>query len=195
MPDPFVQSGYARIADDNYQTVDERCLEALVSVLKPLRLLQAPDTILDPCGRNGSAIVEQLKSRGYNAQGLDDAFSRYTCDWLITNPPYTRPAVDQLLDSFHANVALGRVKFVAALLRATFDHAEGRSALFDSPLYAGQIKLRFRPWWTESRKSQPIHSYVWHLWGRNHGPSAAPAVYYWPSEKFGPKPLTPALKG
>lgn len=27
-----------------------------------------------------------------------------------------------------------------------------------------QIKLRFRPWWSESREAQPIHNYVWQVW-------------------------------
>jgi hypothetical protein len=47
--------------------------------------------------------------------------------------------------------------------------------MFDHPYYYGQIKLRFRPWWSEERTAQPIHNYVWHVWRWNE---AGPRVLY-----------------
>jgi hypothetical protein len=34
--------------------------------------------------------------------------------------------------------------------------------------YYGQIKMLFRPWWSEDHSAQPIHNYVWHIWRKSH---------------------------
>ena len=53
----------------------------------------------------------------------------------------------------------------ACLLRAYFDYAKSRSDMFEKcDQYNGQIKLRFRPWWVDSKKKQPIHHFVWQIW-------------------------------
>jgi hypothetical protein len=50
--------------------------------------------------------------------------------------------------------------------------------MFESPFYFGQIKLLFRPWWSEERKSQPIHNYVWHIWTHERLQNHCPVVLY-----------------
>lgn len=101
------------------------------------------------------------------------------CDWIITNPPYRRPTVDLIANDVLAMVRGGYVKGAAMLMRSNWDLAQRRTELFASPYYRGQTRLRFRPWWSEDRKCQPIHAYSWQVWTTT-GEGPAPVVRYWP---------------
>ena len=98
---------------------------------------------------------------------------------IVTNPPYSRGVVDAIADATIARVRSGQVLGVALLMRANWDLAQRRAHLFALPEYAGQTRMRFRPWWSEERKAQPIHNFVWHVWA-GHRPGAEPVVRYWP---------------
>ena len=76
----------------------------------------------------------------------------------------------------------GRVQGVALLMRPIWDLAACRTGLFDLSLYRGQTRLRFRPWWSEERKAQPIHNFVWHVWAQGEGD---PVVKYWSPSSAG----------
>lgn len=174
---PFVHSGYARKENDDYQTIDGRCLEALVAstpgILKS-------DHIVDFCASHGSGIVTKLNEMGFFASGAPNAFENIKCDWIVTNPPYDRKIVDSFVDHAISLLDSGSVRVGAAfLMRANWDFAVSRSRLFDNPRYAAQIKMRFRPWWTEKRDAQPIHNFVWHLWTAK-SQTQRPVVLYWP---------------
>ncbi len=162
---------------------------ALVDTLKTSGLWLAKNhKIIDICGSHGSGIVRSLSSLGYNASAAPEAFAQHKADWIITNPPYDRVIVDKYVCNALAHVETHAVNHAAFLMRANWDRARSRAAFFDSPYYHGQIRMRFRPWWSEERKAQPIHNYVWHIWsweqpGRAEDyPGAAinPEVYYWP---------------
>ena len=167
---PFVQSGYNRIAGDFYPTIDDRCINGLLHHVKPAGL------IVDPCAPDGSGIVDQLTAAGFDAVGLPDAMGEFIGEWIITNPPYDRRIVDKIIRRQLDRLEAGEFRGMAVLLRSGFDHAKSRKWLFDSPLYAGQIKLRFRPFWSQDRKASPIHNYVWHLWQIDM--AGAPVVLY-----------------
>lgn len=157
---PYVHSSYARIPDDNYQTIDQRCVDAFLKHYDPVDSL-----IVDVCAPNGSGIVERFQELGYNAVGCKDAFmSGIKARWIVTNPPYKKGLVDRIMRRQIKRIKDGEVIAVAALLRTNFDHAKGRTDMFDSVYYYGQIKMRFRPWWSVERKASPIHNYVWHIW-------------------------------
>jgi hypothetical protein len=134
--------------------------------------------IVDPCAPNGSGIVDQLRAAGFNAVGLPDAMGEFSGDWIITNPPYDRRIVDKIMTRQIERVAAGEFAGFASLNRAGFDFAKSRVDMFaNCPQYFGQIKLLFRPYWTESRKAQPIHNYCWHIWiGKRE--TESPAVLY-----------------
>jgi len=159
MSNPFVHSGYPRFEDDNYQTVDARCVYGFLQHFQPRGVC------IDVCAPGGSGIVDALTECGYDAHGIGDAFvENVNGDWVITNPPYKRGLVDDIVKRQIKRVADKEILGFAALLRSYFDHAKGRAEMFDSEVYLGQIKLRFRPWWTDERKAVPIHNYVWHVW-------------------------------
>ena len=162
----FSVSGYTRRENDNYQTVDTRCIEALLSAVQ----LTAP--ILDPCCSDDdeSALVTQLVDRGYAAFAGSMSEIRNGYSTIITNPPYKRGLVDRLVRAMVDAVRDGNVDTLAILVRASWDQAATRRDLFDSELFAGAVRLTFRPWWTSERSATPIHNYQWLLWTREADP-------------------------
>lgn len=170
---PFVHSNYPRVEGDHYPTIDPRCLQGLLATCPGIC-----GRIVDPCSPRGSAIVDQLRERGYDAVGLDSVADVERAAWIVTNPPYDRRIVDGIVEGALDLVIRGRVYGAAFLMRSNWDFAARRAALFRSTLYRGQIKLRFRPWWSEERKAQPIHNYAWHVWAPGSG---EPVIRYWPN--------------
>jgi len=157
---PYVHSGYKRIEGDNYQTIDPRCIYGLIKHFPNL------GTVIDPCANKGSAIVDTLRELGYDAFCWPDALRDwdFATDSIVTNPPYKRGLVDKIIARQIGRIEDEKVKLVAILLRANFDFAKSRELMFAEKSYLGQIKLRFRPWWSKERKAQPIHNYCWHIW-------------------------------
>lgn len=175
MTKPYVHSNFDRIPDDNYQTVDPRCVRALIDSW------ELAGKIVDCCSPNGSKIVSELLSRGYDAYGMGNAFADFDADWVITNPPYKRGIVDRIVWKQIQRVEDTSIYGTAILLRNNFDFAKSRYEMFTHQNYAGQIHMMFRPWWTEHRDAQPIHNYVWHIW--KSAPPAFPIVMYWKEDK------------
>lgn len=198
---PLMKSNFARRAGDHYPTVDTRCQDGLLHFF-PLPItgtrlfgnaILTGTQIVDVCADQGSAIVDDLRLRGYDAHGVGDAFcsdedlkrsAGGNVDWIITNTPYELSKVDKIIWRQIERVEKREVEAAAFLLRSTFDHAAKREEMFDHPIYAGQIKLCFRPWWTESRDKSPFHNYVWQIF-RCPSRLTDPFVfrYYAPYEK------------
>lgn len=156
-----MNSNFERRKDDDYKTIDPRCTYALLEHIEPIGLC------VDVCAPDGSGIVDVLLEQGYRATGIPDALTgeKVVADWIITNPPYTRPLVDQIVERQVKRIADKEVYGLAVLLRHGWDFALGRAGLFrDCPYYAGQIKMLFRPWWTDSREKNPFHVFVWQIW-------------------------------
>lgn len=155
-------SAFERREDDNYPTIDERCLDGLLHYHPEIG-----GVLVDPCSRGGSALVDQLRARGMSAIGLDDAFAECEGDWLITNPPFKRAMVDRVVRHQIERVSSGKFHGLAVLVRSNWCYAKSREDIFNSRLYAGDVRLAFRVWWTEARDQEPKHNYVWHIWRKN----------------------------
>jgi hypothetical protein len=168
---PFVHSNYERRPDDDYQTIDARCVQALVDTW-PVK-----GAIVDCCAPNGSGIIYALHRLGHlTACCAASVDSAPAADWIVTNPPYLRDVVDRIASGILSEVRSERSTGAALLMRANWDFAARRADLFADPLYRGQTRMRFRPWWSEDRKAQPIHNYVWHVWTLGEG---EPVIRYW----------------
>jgi hypothetical protein len=155
----FFHSNFERVADDFYPTIDERVIDGL------LAKKEINGLIVDPCSPNGSGIVDALNKRGKNAIGLPDAFADFAvADWVVTNPPFIRGLVDRIIYRQIERIQKGEILGAAFLLRSIFDFAKGRAPMFESNFYEGQIKLRFRVWWSDARDQEPKHNFVWHIW-------------------------------
>ena len=170
----YVRSGRERLVDDNYQTIDPRCILALTSLIKITNAV-------DVCSPNGSGIVDELQEKGIPACGISDAFEEIVSgDWIVTNPPYQRSIVDKIVNRQIERVESGQVKGLAILVRTQFDHAKTRWGMFAANTsYAGQIKMLFRPKWFEDGESTPIHNYVWHIWGEYKIVGYPARIWYW----------------
>lgn len=173
MTNPYTKSNFERIADDNYQTVDGRCIDALIGTWN------IAGDLVDCCSPSGSGIVNFLNKRGYTARGVADAFSFIESSWIVSNPPYKRGIVDEIINFQIGRVHDGHAYGVAMLLRNNFDFAKSRYEMFTDRYYAGTTKMMFRPWWTEDRTASPIHNYVWHVWMREHDTLSLPVTKYW----------------
>ncbi|MBK8467698.1 MAG: hypothetical protein IPL32_17935 [Chloracidobacterium sp.] len=170
---PYVKSNYPRVPGEYYPTIDPRCVNALlecVSIRKDL-------VIFDVCAPQGSGIIDALQACGrQNAFCKPDAFEKFiAADWVVTNPPFTRPLVDQIIErQIERQIERMRHNEIggfACLLRSNFDHAKSRQHIFkNEPLYSGQIKMLFRPLWFKIKKKGPIHNYVWHIWKYSEEP-------------------------
>lgn len=123
---PYVHSNFERIKDDNYQTVDSRCIEALLGAWRGIG-----GSIVDCCAPQGSGIVRDLQVAGYNAEGVASGGDIPDgTDWIVTNPPYIRGVVDQILNGVVAKVRSREIFGAAFLMRANFDFAKSRASLF-----------------------------------------------------------------
>jgi hypothetical protein len=168
---PYVHSNYERRDQDHYPTIDSRCVHALVETWNVCGM------IADCCAPQGSGIVDELRRLGYDAHAAPEVTGTAAVPWIVTNPPYDLRIVDQIAGEVVARLERGFHKACAFLMRANWDLAARRAELFASPLYRGQTRMRFRPYWSEERKASPIHSYVWHVWAPGEG---EPVIRYWP---------------
>lgn len=176
---PYVKSNYPRVPGDYYPTLDKRCVYALLQSFT----IPKDAIIFDVCAPQGSGIIDTLNEQGrQNAFCKPDAFEEMVAaDWIATNPPFSRPLVDQIIERQIERVRRNEVSGFACLLRTNFDHAKSRQHIFkDEPLYFGQIKMLFRPeWFKVKKKKGPIHNYVWHIWHYSlKGRTGSPFVMY-----------------
>ena len=178
MNKPYVHSNYERIKDDDYKTIDPRCVQAL------MKTYPVWGYVIDCCAPTGSGIVDNLLEYGVRAVGKDDAFAPvYFPDWIVTNPPYTRELVDEIV--WHQIRRLENKEVlhgVAVLVRNNWDFAKKRYELFTHDYYAGQVHMMFRPWWSKEQKAEPIHNFVWHIWKVSEF-KRTPEVWYWKENK------------
>lgn len=181
----FVHSGRERLEDDNYQTVDPRCAQALREAWP------VPTPCWDPCAPSGSGLAAGWPG-AFVCTG--DALNDPVPDGVssaVFNPPYVRPLVDQIVWRMRDLVLSGDLVLAAALLRPQWDYAPGdpkgptplRAELFDRPPFAGKVQLRFRPWWSDQRSTGGIHHSQWIIFDRRH--RAEPVVRYWPVRPAG----------
>lgn len=169
--EPFVHSNFDRIENDNYQTIDKRCIYGFLEYFTPTGLC------VDVCSPNGSGIIDTLIECGYgNSISGKDAFENLLfAQWIITNPPYKRGVVDDIINRQIKRLEKDEISGLAILLRSNFDFAKSRWDMFHHYSYSGQIKLLFRPWWSEDKLASPIHNFVWHIWKL---PQTFPIVRY-----------------
>jgi hypothetical protein len=167
-------SGYARIADERYETLAWPVI-ALLTRLPDIR------RAWDPCDRGSERLVATLRGQGIEAIGTDEDFltiSKPQADVsdLITNPPYGENRRGEMAVRFIEHALELDVLRVAMLLRVDFDSAIGRQHLFRSnPTFAGKLVLLNRIKWFVGASS-PSDNHCWFLWSRGH--RGAPSIQY-----------------
>ena len=175
------RSAVDRNKTDFYATPPEVTV-ALMDFLESKDLIDLHDIIWEPaCGSD--AMTEVMLNRGYAVLGTDlypqdpdiapEDFleSNNHCDWIITNPPFSK-ATEFIT---HA-LELG--KPCAFLLKSQFWHAKSRLDLFreNPPSYV--LPLTWRPDFLYGAKSSsPTMECLWTVWAGGH------ETIYYPLEK------------
>ena len=175
------RSAVDRNKTDFYATPPEVTI-ALLDFLESKRLIEPGCCIWEPaCG--SLAMVEVMLDRGYAVQstdlypqilgieGTDFLQSHIPCNWIITNPPFSK-ATEFIT---HA-LELG--KPCAFLLKSQFWHAKSRLDLFreNPPSYV--LPLTWRPDFLYGAKSgSPTMECLWTVW------SGGNETIYYPLEK------------
>lgn len=175
------RSAVDRNKTDFYATPPEVTI-ALLDFLEDLYLLKQRATIWEPaCGRGDMADV--MYDRGYHMvvsdlypqiPGMDSTDflkSHAKCDWIITNPPFSK-ATEFIT---HA-LELG--KPCAFLLKSQFWHAKSRLNLFREHPPSYVLPLTWRPDFLFGAKSgSPTMECLWTVWAGD-----TETIYY-PLEK------------
>lgn len=176
------RSAVDRNKTDFYATPTEVTV-ALLDHLEYWGLITPPSTIWEPaCGRGDMADV--MFDRGYKVlpsdlypqiEGMpptDFLSSEAKCDWIITNPPFSKAT------EFITH-ALELRKPCAFLLKSQFWHAKSRLDLFrgNPPSYV--LPLTWRPDFLFGAKSgSPTMECLWTVWYPDEY-----ETIYWPLEK------------
>lgn len=161
------QSRYARRANDAYDTSDPGAVAPLLPFLQP------GTRFIEPCAGAGD-LVRQLQAAGHvcaaafdiapRAEGIEaiDAMSpRWSAvdgEIIITNPPYSRPLVHDLIDTF-----TGRAGLAWVLLEADFAHRRCNARFMVRcrlVLTIGQIR------WVPGTKHKSTKLYAWYLFAQ-----------------------------
>jgi hypothetical protein len=155
-------SGFARIPDEQYQTVPWPVHALLCHLPKP-------QCAWDPCDRGDGLLIDTLLRCKVNAVGTEHDFLSINeppvgVDTLICNPPYGENRRGELAVAFIERALALRVPHIAMLLRADFDSAITRQHLFrNEPRFAFKLTLLNRIKWFDG-PSSPSDNHAWFSW-------------------------------
>lgn len=126
--------------------------------------------------RGYDVICTDLNDFGYGESDVDFLESKRDCDWIITNPPFSK-ATEFIRHAQDLNVNC------AFLLKSQFWHAKSRLDLFNNNAPSYVLPLTWRPDFLFGQKSgSPTMEVIWSVWDGIVG------TYYQPLEK-------PKMKG
>jgi hypothetical protein len=155
-------SGFARIPDEQYQTVPWP-VHAL------LRHLPKPQCAWDPCDCGDGLLIDTLLRCKTNAVGTEHDFLLINeppvgVDTLICNPPYGENRRGEMAVAFIEHALALKVPRIAMLLRCDFDSAITRQHLFrNEPRFAFKLVLLNRIKWFDG-PSSPSDNHAWFVW-------------------------------
>ena len=161
-------SAIDRSKTDFYPTPPD-VTEALLNFLEERWLLSTGDLIWEPaCGtgemanvmeqRGYDVTVSDLFPTGYTKDAVDFLTAERRCDWIITNPPFSKA------EGFIRH-AMELQRPCAFLLKSQFWHAKRRQQLFrvHPPTYV--LPLTWRPdFLSGSKGGSPTMEVCWSVW-------------------------------
>lgn len=186
----MIKSGYDRVSDDAYFTIEEWCTKAIFETFNESYF---NGEIWEPaCGAglmsnvikqyNPNVISTDLNDWGYgDVEDFMHASPRG--DHIITNPPYEKKACEAFVRRAVSMIDNGDIESVSMLLRNEWDCGISRADLFrDNPHFSAKVALLKRPRWFEKEEgdSSPRHNYSWFHWKHNSG---VPKMLYYHPEK------------
>jgi hypothetical protein len=155
-------SGFARIPDEQYETVPWPVHALLCHLPKP-------QCAWDPCDRGDGLLIDTLLRCKIKAIGTEHDFLSINeppveVDTIICNPPYGENRRGELAVAFIEHALELKVSRVAMLLRNDFDSAITRQHLFrNEPRFAFKLVLLNRIKWFDG-PSSPSDNHSWFCW-------------------------------
>jgi hypothetical protein len=149
-------SGFARIANERYETIESWPVLALLS--------QLPDIgwAWDPCDDGDGCLIATLHRQGIKAVGSGPDFLRTTAPPMagitdiVTNPPLGRNRKGALARAFIEHALQLPVHRISMLLPIDFDSAITRQQLFRfCPAFTGKLVLLNRIRWIAGSTGSP----------------------------------------
>lgn len=189
-PVMYGESGYLRVANDDYFTIDaHRVVPALLNNVS----LRGP--VFEPSAGIGH-LIDALVANGYVAAGIDlvdyghgrddiragvDLFSLIGEDLeeygsIVANLPYGQldQATAHLLE-----IAKPLGLQVCSLVRSEWPNANARSALVHhNPFFDRFVVLKKRPRWVFEHKASPRHYFSWVVWDFSRDAGKPPVVSF-----------------
>ena len=159
----YYRSGYPRIDDDHYPTIDHRLVDQLA------RNFALPGRIVwEPCPGEGSVLSEQLRAHG--AQVFETRQDFYSIDKiphgqaLITNPPYG----NQLGHFIAHDLTVAPHAWVIMLVRwgwlGSKGTTSGKRDLTTNRRFYALTMPDCRPIWIRGSKGGGMHASTWLVW-------------------------------
>jgi hypothetical protein len=170
-------SGYARVPDERYETIEPWPVLALLS--------QLPDIgwAWDPCDDGAGHLIATLHRQGIKAVGSGPDFLGTTeppmagVTDIITNPPLGAARRGEQACAFIAHALRLSVRRVSMLLPIDFDSAITRQGIFRfCPAFTGKLVLLNRIRWIPGSTGSPSTNHCWCLWDKSN--EDAPTVRY-----------------
>lgn len=155
-------SGYARVADDRYETPAEITL-----TIVPALRFAAVRHVWEPAHSPADKLGNTLRAAGFKVTSTAGDFLRQRrrpprTDALVTNPPYGRQG--SLAEAFIRHALDLKVPFIALLLPVDFDSAITRAPLFGSCReFNGKLVLLRRVKWFPG-PAGPSTNHAWFIW-------------------------------
>jgi hypothetical protein len=170
-------SGYARIPEERYETIESWPVLALLSQLPTI------GPVWDPCDDGGGHLVAALRRAGITAVGSGPDFLSMTASPvsdvtdIITNPPLGPARRGELAIAFIRHALSLPVRRVAMLLKIDFDSGITRQDVFrHCPAFTGKIVLLNRIRWIADSTGAPSDNHAWFTWDKTN--VAAPTLRY-----------------
>jgi len=153
------RSDFERVEKDYYPTIDPRAVAALLPHLPPKA------TFAEPCYGQGH-LVPPLEAAGHSclwATDISDGFDALNltdseligCDFIITNPPWSRPLLHPLIVHFAS------LRPTWLLLDADWSHTKQAGPFLDR--FGIRIVSVGRLIWQEGTKMQGKDNAAWYL--------------------------------
>jgi hypothetical protein len=160
-------SGYARVPNERYETVEAWPVLALLSQLPYV------GWAWDPCDDGAGHLITTLHREGVKAIGSGPDFLSIVAPPMIgvtdiiTNPPLGPARRGELAVAFIEHALRLPVRRIAMLLPVDFDSAITRQHLFRlCPAFTGKIVLLNRIRWIPGSTGSPSTNHCWLLWDK-----------------------------
>jgi hypothetical protein len=171
-------SGYVRTPDENYPTVEDWPVRALLFVAPCIE-----GWAWDPADPGDGSLVTALHRQHVKAVGTGHDFLTMTdppmadTTDIVCNPPYGAERRGELAIAFIRHALTLPIRRISMLLPIDFDSAITRQDVFRfCPAFTGKLTLLGRIQWIPGSTGSPSTNHCWFTWDKSN--VDAPVIRY-----------------